>query len=49
MHPNVLVQLCESGLDMSAPLSSPRNARWHRRVLDWLGAASSLWIWSYTE
>lgn len=49
LHPNILVQLCQSGLDMSAPLADPRNARWHKRVADWLDAASSVWIWSYTE
>ena len=49
MHPNVLIQLCQSGLDMSAPLADPRNARWHQRVTDWLSAAESVWIWSYTE
>ena len=27
MHPNILIQLCESGLDMSVPLADPRNAQ----------------------
>lgn len=49
MHSNVIIQLCESGLDMSAPLADPRNARWHTRVIDWLGAATTVWIWSYTS
>ena len=46
---NVIVTLCLSGRDASAPLDAPRNAAWQTRIAGWQRVAKHLRVWSYPD
>ena len=46
---NVIVTLCLSGRDASAPLSATRNAAWQARIAGWQKVTKHLRIWAYTD